>query len=311
MTKLAVSTRGYFLGYRTKVIFPKITFDTREGWDMTWEVTSTDAGDATSNTVTISNLSKKHQSMIKVGDPIELKTGPTDLYGTLVKGTVTNISASQDGTDSTFTIIFQEARGYVEAGKIYNKFNGTKTVSKTSKTPSGKLLTYKKKQVKKLNIAFKKGSTAKQIITRICSEANFSLRKLKLKENLIYKKGYTLSQKPYEALRSIAKSCGSLLYIRDGKIVIDALTEPNPFNEHIFFSFHSGLLAEPTINNNSGKIPLITIDTLEDPRVKAGSVIYVKSQLLDTTSRVQSVKHSFNPDNGYTMEVTGYGEITS
>ncbi|MFC6180354.1 hypothetical protein [Lactiplantibacillus daowaiensis] len=308
---LKVKTEGDYFGYKTSVTITHnnetLTFATANHVDMDYEVTSTDTGEPGTCIVTFYNISKGHRAKIHKNDHLVLKTGPTTLYGKLTAGSITKISpeTNNDG-DYSFQITFTEGGDYSKDKKIYSSFNGSKLVKKTVKESNGKTVSYTVKKTKKLNITFAKGTHASQIIRRIMRDTGMKITPLDLKHNKVFKKGYTLSAKPLNAVKALAKECGSKCYVRGDHLVIEDGSKPNPYNEHIYFDRANGLLSEPTLNDNDSGKKTYALEAAEDPRVYAGSAIYVKSEAITGLKRVASVTHS-KADADYKMEVTIYG----
>ena len=134
-------------------------------------------------------------------------------------------------------------------------------------------------------------------------DAKIEIAVTKLKTNKVYKTGYTLSSKPLDAIKSIASDCGSTVYYRQGKLVIDDGASPNPYSENLYVDMKDGLTAEPTYNASDGSDgATYTLECFEDPRIMAGSAIYVQSNSVTGLKRVKSVVHKHDTST-YEMEV--------
>lgn len=264
------------------------------GFYIDFEIPFGDGGSPATCTVTIYNVSLDHQKLFKKGDHIVVKAGSNDLFGVLSEGTITKIGRElMDGNDKSIQVTFTEGIDYSKKNKVYSYYNGSKKVKHTYKTSSGRTITYYKTQKKKVNIPFKKNSKAKTIINRICRTAGIKLAKCDLKTNKVYKKGYSLSAKPENALKSIAKDCGSKYYYRRGDAVIDDWEKPNPYNEHILISKTTGLIGHPEFNEDDDG-ETMTFSTYLDPRISTGSVVDVVDKDTKTNGlfRVKSGTHS-------------------
>lgn len=306
---LKLAERGYYSGYKTVLEITHegktMKLSSTTGAVFEYDVSSDDGGAPATCTFTLFNIAPVHLNRIHQHDHVVIYTGPSDLYGMLTQGNISKIAPEQiDGRDKSTVITFVEGPDYSKDKRLYSKFNGSKLVKKTVTAGKTKV-SYTKKQVKKLNVTFKKGVTAKQIIGRIESEAKIKIAVLHLKKNHVYKKGYTLSKKPFDALKSIAKDCGSSIYYRKGQLVIDDGQQPNPYNEHLFLSLNTGLLEEPTSDDSDDGKATWTMTCLEDPRLSAGSAITIKSANLNGTHRVKSVEHTHDRES-YQMEVVVY-----
>ncbi|WP_204122019.1 hypothetical protein [Levilactobacillus sp. 244-2] len=308
---LKVKSEGDYWDYKSEVIITHgketLTFATANNVDLDYEVTTSDTGEPGTMLITLWNISKEIRDKIHKNDHVVLKTGPTALFGKLASGNITHISpeTNNDG-DYSFQISASQGGDYSKDKKIYSHFNGSKLVKKTVKESNGKTISYTVKKTKKINITFKKGITAKRIIKRIQRETGMKISPFDLKKDKVYKKGYTLSAKPLNAVKSIVKDCESKYYIRGDGIAIEDGSKPNPYSEHIYFDRSNGLLSEPTINDGDGGSKTYTGDVAEDPRVNGGSATYVKSEAVTGLKRVQTVTHS-KSDADYKMEVTWHG----
>ena len=307
---LKVTTKGVYDGYETEVTIEhnsmSLKVSTKMNAAVFYDINSDDGGSPSSCTVTLYNLSKAHLAKIHQRDHIIVKSGPKDLYGVLTEGNITDVSPeARDGQDKQTIITFTEGADYSKDKRMYSKFNGSKLVKKTVTAADGKKVTYTKRQVKKLNITFRKGVTPKQIINRIKRDAKIDISVMRLKTNKPYKHGYTLSQKPLDALTAIAKRCGSKIYYRKGKLVIDDNAKPNLFSEHLYLSIGNGLISEPTQDDNDSGDQTWTLECFDDPRLAAGSAVFIKSEHVNGLHRVKSVEHVHEQDS-YNMEVVVY-----
>lgn len=268
-----ISTHGYYWGYKTEVTVihsgDKLVFATENHVDIDYEINSSDGGDPATNTVTLYNISKSNQSKIHKGDHVVVKTGPTDVYGIISEGDITNILPEViDNADKSFQITFLEGPNYT--GKV--------------------------------NITFKKGVKASQIIDRIKRSTKIKISTCHLKNNKVYQRGYTVSNKPVDAIKSITKDCGSSMYYRQGALVIDDGAGPNPYNENLYVEMANGLTAEPTYDASDDGDSTYTLECFDDPRLMAGSAVYVKSNSVIGLKRVKSVMHKHDQST-YDMEV--------
>lgn len=307
-TYTKAGAKGYYLGYQTTVVIEtdkgEFKISTRQSFQVLYEINSDMTSTPASNTVTLYNISKSHLAKFKENQHIKVYTGPSDAFGLLSEGYITKIEPDAlDGRDRATTITFTEAVGSGKNTRLYSNFNGSKTVKKTVKLSNGSSYTYSKREVKKMNIAFRKGTHAKTIIERICRDAKIPIDTLDLKKNHVYKSGYTLSAKAMTALSSIVKDCDSTMYQRRGKIVIESGTKPNPFHENLYFGITTGLTDEPVYEAETKGTGTWTFTAFENPNVIAGSAVYVRYKgTVDKLMRVASVVHTHDADT-YSMEV--------
>lgn len=354
------STSGVYFNYHSTVwINAYYKLSTYNGFEMQWEFDSTDTGQPGSGWVTLYNIRPSLINKWKVNDWISIWSGPPDLFGRECAGRITGISQNPDGKDKSVTLNFREFPVYNNlpsiqdnssnvktVGKIgkqlYKKVNvqkevgrkghkTTKNVTKRVKAGTTQSTRHQVKVVKSVNHTFPKNVKAKTIIQFITKKAHIKLGRLKLAKNNIYKRGYTLSARPFQALQQIANDCDSKLYYRNNQLVLDNGEDSNPYHEHIFLSLGNGLTAIPVLtsqikktpkqdqktNQNKNKvakqkqqqkqiiISIYTCEAWDDPRVNAGSYTRIASPTLNNFCRVQSVKHQLG-DDGQTMEMKVY-----
>ncbi|WP_282804017.1 hypothetical protein [Secundilactobacillus kimchicus] len=303
-------TNGNYEGYQTTVVIQgkteKVTISTRRNFQVLYEVNSDNSSTPASSTVTFYNLSKETLSKFEKNDHLKLYTGPEPLFGLLSEGYITNIVPDvKDGQDHTTTITFTEAILAKKNVKVYSKFNGSKTVTKTVKV-NGKSINYKKRQVKKVNLAFRKNTKASTIIKRVARDAGYQISLLDLKKDHVFKKGYTVTSKAMEVFASLAKACDTKFYQRRGQIVFESGTKPNPYHENLYFSDKTGLTSIPSHDDaDSDGGDSWTFTAFENPQLMAGSVVHVKSPeaRLNKLMQVTHVTHT-HETGSYTMEVT-------
>ncbi|MCK8626598.1 hypothetical protein [Apilactobacillus kunkeei] len=292
-----IRTDGLWYGYQTDVNITGSSYslDIHDVGNIQYEINSNDKSTPARSKVTLFNVSTDKINQIKKGDHITVNSGPSDLYGIIGEGNIIKIETNNDnGKDRTVVITFTESTSL--ADKTLNaNFNGVSTVKHKSKT---------KGTTTKLNMAFKNPIKASLLIKRIAKASGISLYHVKLAKDKVYKRGYTVSNKPYSALVKIAKDCQSQIYQRRGRLVIDDYSTDNPFAEHIYFELGSGLLSEPSTYDKYGNKQCYIIECFDDPRVQAGSSIEVSSKTINGLHRVQSVKHTHQ--GNYDMEVVIY-----
>lgn len=287
-----ISTKGYYFGYKTKMVITskhgKLTID-----EVEYEINSDDTSNPSGNTATKYNLSADTLHKINRGDHVIIYSGPTDLYGIIGEGNITKIdNTNSDGKDQQTTISFTEGADYSKSA-LKSNFNGVKTV----KSKKGK---------KKVNLSFRKGSSAKEIITKVAKASGIRIYHQKLGKNKLYKRGYTVSSNPYNAIKNLVKDCQSVMYYRKGKLVIDDNKTDNPYHEHLYLSSESGMFQEPSMSDDDNS-KTYTLNCFDDPRLCAGSSIQIKSKLLSGLYRVKSVKHT-HQKGSYEMEVVIYAK---
>lgn len=284
-----ITSKGYYYGYRTNLII-NTSGGTLSIDEFDYEINSDDSPNPSVSTVTIYNIADVNLNKIERGNAVEVYAGATDIYGLACEGVITKISDTKSrGQDRTTVLTIREGVSYANS-KLNANYKGL-----TVKT--------NKKGVKRVSLTFKKNVKARAIIAKLCKASGIKIYHKTLAENKRYKRGYTINGNPYNALKKIVSDCKSLMYYRKGHLVIDDYKTDNPYNEHLYLSTESGLLSQPTINDDS-KNRLYTLQCFDDLRVSAGSTIQVQSNNLNGLYRVKSVKHTHSGD--FTMEVVIY-----
>lgn len=312
MATVTTDTKKTFFGFYKEVNLPDAegqpsftSFHPRGyGFTIGGTINFGDGGDPATNTVTIKNVSLDDQKLFKKKDHLKVKAGSKDLFSLLSQGTITKVGREViDGTDRSLEVTFMEATDFAKQKAIYSSYNGTEKVKHTYKTTDGKTITYYKTKKKKVNITFQKGVKASTILKRISRSAKIPFAYFHLKKDKVYKKGYTLSAKPYSAIKSIAKECGSKVYFRRGDLCIDDWGKPNPYSEHILISPTTGLIGHPSFED-SDSVDTMTVNTYLDPRISTGSVVEVIDEALKISGlyRVKSGTHNLD-EMTTTMEV--------
>ncbi|VDG32889.1 hypothetical protein [Lactobacillus brevis] [Lactiplantibacillus mudanjiangensis] len=259
------------------------------GLTISGEINSSDEGEPTTNTITIYNLSKKHRALFKVHDHVVIKGGSKSTFGILSEGDISKIQPiTIDGVDRAFSFTFTEGKDYSKLSKIYNQYAGYKEVKHSYKTSDGKTVTWTSRKKKKINIRFSKNVKAKTIIGRICRSSGIKISVLHLKKNKVYKRGYTLSDKPFDALKKLAKDCGSVMYYRRGSLVIDDHKKPSLYATHLYLTLKDGLTAEPTVNDSDGKKPTYSLSLYLNSLITVGSIFYVDSETVKGLVRTKN-----------------------
>lgn len=297
----AIKTEGTYWGYETEVEVTdstgNYTFTTKVprgyGSDIDYEIPFTTDGSVQYFTITMYNLSEEHAAVLKKGNHVKIKSGPTSLFDTLTEGKI--VSREEDAADDLdypIKIKCLAGKDYSKIAAIYSTAAGSSKVKHAVTIKKGEVIKWTSTKRKKVKLTFKKGTKPSTIVRRICRQAGIDVQIIHLKTDKPYKTAYTLSSKPYNALKSLAKRCGSKLYQRRAGLVIDDFSKPNPYDEHIYVTSVDGLLAEPTINVDDDGTTTYTMQLPLDPRIDAGTVMDVKSQTVNGFVRVISGTHN-------------------
>lgn len=153
------------------------------------------------------------------------------------------------------------------------------------------------------NLTFKKGVKPSTAIKKIAKESGIEISSMKLKENKAFKKGYTVSGKPMNAINKLVKTCHSKMYYDKGQLIISDMKKSKA--SHLILDYHSGLISEPTFSKDDGD----SSDTWEStsiliPQISVRSTYEIHGEYVHKTLVCQSVTFSFDGTQP-TMTVQG------
>ncbi|AOH54492.1 phage protein [Peribacillus muralis] len=258
-----------------KVSIGRATF-TNEDLHIRFEIIFDDDMKPNKNKVQLFNLSKSTISTFKQGDTLTVQAGYSNDVGVLSEGKVYSIKTSFDGVDKITTIYSSEGDDYTK------KKIDSKTADKG----------------KKDSITFKKNSKGSTMIRRMLDLLDIKLgAPMKLKNDKVYKKGYTISKLIYNDLEDIVRDCGSIIYHRRGKLVIRPLKEGT--DERFVLEEASGLIGSPSVfteNNKTG----YSVKCLMQHRITTCSIIELKSKTANGKYRAFKGKHVADKNDFYT-----------
>lgn len=286
-----------FYGKKTEISLPNLpnkpSFNNWSplgyGFNITGTINFNDDGDVEKQTITINNLAPESQKLFKEKEHIVVKAGSDDLFAVISEGKITKVHKLVDeGATKTLNIEFTDDTDYGDKKKI-SVWSGAKVVKKRVKKPNGKYTIVKKTVRKKVNLSFKKGTKASTIVRKISKMAGISVSNIKFTHDYVYKKGYTVSNKPLAAIKAIVKQCKAHIYFRKGRLYIDNWDKPNPYNENILISKFTGLVGHPSFDDDDH----ISFQMYLDPRVSTGSVVHLvdKAEGIDDLYRIKSGSH--------------------
>lgn len=257
----------------------------------------------------IYNLTKTTISRIKKNQNVSLTAGYKDDYGLLVEGKIASVLTKYEGVDKATTVTFKEGTDYsrikvtkdvADPAKKYFVRKRVKLQKPIKTTTVGKngrkythTTTYKTIQVPKyrkqtMQITFAKGTTGKQIITKLTKILGIKLAEFELPRNKVYKNGYKVTGQIEDDLATVVKDCGASMYWRRGKMVIRSIEKGN--DEKFVLSESTGLIEPPEQfedDNEKG----YTVRCLLQHRITVASIIQIKSSTCNGTFRVRSGKH--------------------
>lgn len=286
-----------FYGKKTEISLPNLpnkpSFNNWSplgyGFNITGTINFNDDGDVEKQTITINNLAPESQKLFKEKEHIVVKAGSDDLFAVISEGKITKVHKLVDeGATKTLNIEFTDDTDYGDKKKI-SVWSGAKVVKKRVKKPNGKYTIVKKTVRKKVNLSFKKGTKASTIVRKISKMAGIPVSNIKFTHDYVYKKGYTVSNKPLAAIKAIVKQCKAHIYFRKGRLYIDNWDKPNSYNENILISKFTGLVGHPSFDDDDH----ISFQMYLDPRVSTGSVVHLvdKAEGIDDLYRIKSGSH--------------------
>lgn len=298
---------------KVTVELPQGTLEfTNDNLEVRFEINFDDDAKPNTNNVQIFNLTDTTINKLKKNQNITVIAGYKADYGVLNSGKITKVLTKYNGVDKVTTITFKEGTDYsgikvtsnvADPAKKYfvkkryklKKPIKTTTIDKNGRkhTVTTKYKTVKVPKYKKqtMQITFKNGTTAKQIITRLTSILGIKLAEFNLPNNKIYKSGYKVTGVIENNLEQVVKDCGASMYWRRGRMVIRSIETGN--DERFTLEESTGLISPPEQfedDANSG----YNVRCLLQHRITTASIIQIKSSTANGTFRAKSGKHYYD-----------------
>lgn len=242
------------------------------------------------NSVKVYNLTKTTINKIKKNQNISISAGYKGDYGILTEGKITKVLTKYEGVDKVTTITFKE-------GKDYSGIKVTKDVADPAKKYyvkkriKGRTVKVAKYRKQTMQITFKNGTTAKQIITKLTKILGIKLAELSLPRNKVYKNGYKVTGQIENNLVEVVKDCGASMYYRRGQMVIRSIKKGN--DERFTLSEETGLIEPPEPFEDDDQKGY-TVRCLLQHRITTASIIQIKSSTANGTFRAKSGKHYYD-----------------
>lgn len=239
--------------------------------------------------IEILNLSDETSSWIKRGMLVTLEAGYEGDVGIISVGKVDRVVVRWDNA-TKHTVIY-----YIE-GDDYSK------IKVDVSTASKETVNYHKSGEKKgdvveggLAINFKKGTDGMTIIKRLTSALGMKLEgAITLKENKVYKKGFSCTKIILNDLEEVVNDCGSIMYYRRGNIVIRPLDVGT--DENFILSADTGLIGAPSTSTQDGQL-VVTAKCLLQHRITTCSVVEIKSASVNGKFRAFKGAHVIEKGN--------------
>lgn len=182
--------------------------------------------------------------------------------------------------------------GHYKEGHIH--IDGKTKIKRTRYTVKKKVYT---------NLSFKKGVKPSVAIKKIAKESGIKISSMKLAEDKPFKKGYTVSGKPLDAINKLVKRCKSRMFYDRDQLKIDDLKKSK--KTHIILDYTSGLLSEPSYSDDSDSgDELYESTSYLLPQITVHSTYEVRGDFIKKTLIAQSGTYSFDGTQP-TMTVDG------
>ncbi|MED1201944.1 phage protein [Heyndrickxia acidicola] len=314
-----MSTSPLLYGRYIKIMIGSGVF-TNADLEIQFEVNFDDDSKPNISTVQISNLTNTTINKIKKNDTITVIAGYQSDHGVLVTGKITKTLTKYSGVDKITTITFKEGNDYSgikvtssvadPAQKYFVKKryklkkpsktvtyttttdkNGKKHQHKHTRTTKYKTVKVPKYRKQTMQITFKKGTTASQIISRLVRILGIKLAEFNLPRDKVYTSGYKVSGVIENDLETIVKDCGASMYWRRGNMVIRSIETGN--DERFELSEATGLVYPPDeFEDNTTKG--YNVRCLLQYRITTASLIDIKSSTANGKFRVRYGKHYYD-----------------
>lgn len=233
--------------------------------------------------IEILNLNNETAAWIKQGMTVTLEAGYDGDTGVLSVGKVDRVRSTWDGPTKHTSIYYME-------GDDYSKIKVDAT------TATKDTVRYHKDGPKvgdvvegALAINFKKGTDGHTIIKRLMSALGMKVEgEVRLKQNKIYKNGFSCTKIILNDLEEVINDCGSIIYHRRGKIVVRPMEEGT--DENFVLSASTGLIGSPSIETEDGKTIVKARCALQH-RITTCSIIEIQSSAVNGKYRVYKGEH--------------------
>ncbi|QAS52802.1 phage protein [Halobacillus litoralis] len=255
-----------YYGRRAEVGIDNRIFNSEE-FDITFDVPFDNDTEPDESQITIYNLLDSTLNEIKKNQRVYINAGYKGDTGLVLSGYISKVT-TKPGVDKETTV------------KILDKppFDAEKTVNKS----------------------YKKNIKASQILRDLLSLLKLD-SKLELPKDKAYAKGYEVDGEIAAEVSHIAKDCGAIFYINQGKSFIRPLQSKQPAS--FLLTSETGLIGTPAYFEEEGDGETVkgyTVECLLQHRITTGSVIRIESSTADGTYYVRKGKHRWSNDSSVT-----------
>lgn len=242
--------------------------------------------------IEIFNLSSNTVAQFKRGMTVTLEAGYKDDFGILSIGKLDRVKERWDGGTRINTLYYFEGDDY-------------STIKVSAATASKDTVRYHDTGINKgdvvegaLAINFKKNTDGMTIIKRLMRALNMKVEgNIVLKNNIIYKKGYSCTKIILNDLEQVVNDCGSIIYHRRGKIVVRPIDMG--IDEHFKINELTGMIGTPSYEETDDS-KVIKVRCALQHRITTCSIIDIESRYINGKYRAYKGQHVIEKNKFYT-----------
>ncbi len=196
---------------------------------------------------------------------------------------------AEEGDDRQVTLRagYQGDTGIVLVGQIKNireVFEGVDHITEIEVHD-----TSDKYQGKEVGESYVPGTTGSQILERLISMSGLEKGKIQIVVDPVYAEGRNVDGSIKTAIEDIVNDCESEVHITHGLIYV--LPPGGMHDEAVILSPESGLLGSPKRNEDDKSSTLWEVESLLNYRIRAGSLVQIKSKRVSGVFAVESGEH--------------------
>lgn len=287
-------------GRKMKIDIAGATF-TNEELEIRFEVPFDDDVKPNQSFVQLYNLSKSTIAKLKTGSAMSIQAGYGTDVGLIASGKASKVLTKWEGTDKITTV-------YMIEGDDFTKVKVTQKTADKNTISYHKEGTFKGQVIEgRLGIGFKPGTDGKTIINRLVKVMGIKLGgPVILKKNVIYKKGYLVTQLIINNLEEVVVDCGAVMYHRRGKLIIRPIDVGT--DEKFLLEEDTGLIETPAEFEETNKrgskdvtVKGYSVKCLLQHRITTASIINIKSKSANGKYRAFKGKHIADADDFVTQ----------
>ncbi|KRN75687.1 hypothetical protein IV73_GL000181 [Weissella kandleri] len=241
--------------------------------DIEFSLPFDNSSDQSTGEVTIWNMSRVSANRIHQGDRVQIRAGYRNDIGIIFDGHIfrTTIPNFEDA-DQQYILRVVEGNEY--------------------------------RRNKDIKLTFGEGTNARTIINKITQKSGINLNIISMKENHVYKEGYSVDGSPFDALSEVAEDCHSALYYRRGQLTLRYMYDGNNTGTWQLNN-GTGMISSPVMerrdddwlksedNDGNGRYQY-SVDSILNYRITTGEYVHIKSTFVDVNGTVISGEHSFD-----------------